>query len=96
MKQILILMVVFNYLINLVINEICDKDNPILKDGQCQNIYCSEEDFENDICQIANPIIKIQRLNDIIFNYEEKNVDFSGFIELENGDILSIAYDSYK
>ena len=96
MKQILILMFVFNYLINLVINEICDKDNPILKDGQCQNIYCSEEDFENDICQIANPIINIQRLNDIIFNYGEKSVDFSGFIKLENGDILSIAYDSYN
>ena len=33
---------------------ICQKEKPILKGNDCQAIYCSEEEFNNNICKIDN------------------------------------------
>ena len=41
----------------------CPIDKPILKDGECQLIYCTAEEFLNNMCKINNPIIKTQWLN---------------------------------
>ena len=42
----------------------CPADKPILKDGKCTAIYCTKEQYDNNICQILNPIIEIQWLNE--------------------------------
>ena len=47
----------------------CDRNSPILKNGECQLIYCSENEFSSGVCSINNTIIKNQWLTDIkIFN----------------------------
>ena len=86
---------VFNLLGKYILNEICEKDTPILKDEQCQNIFCSETEYLNGICQVSNSIIKVQWLNNLFFNCDEKNVDSFSLLKLENNDIITLAYDSY-
>ena len=44
----------------------CSKIHPILKDGICNSIYCSEEEFLSSRCTISNEIIKTQWLTNII------------------------------
>jgi len=41
----------------------CPIDKPILKNGKCQLIYCTNLEFKNDICKILNPIVQKQWLN---------------------------------
>ena len=41
----------------------CSFNKPILKEGKCQSIYCTPEEFQNNICTIYNPIVKTQWLN---------------------------------
>ena len=41
----------------------CPKNKPILKDGKCQLIYCTEDELKNGVCKIYNSIIKTQWLN---------------------------------
>ena len=43
----------------------CPKDKPINISGNCDLIFCSEEQFNNSICTIENSIIKTQWLNSI-------------------------------
>ena len=65
--DILIYIIIFKN-INDSLSE-CDRNSPILKDEECQLIYCSEDDFSSGVCSINNTIIKKQWLNDIkIFN----------------------------
>ena len=90
----LLILVAFNMLGNIILNEICERDKPILKDGECQNIFCSETEYINGTCQVSNSIIKIQWLNNLFFNYDEKNVDYFSLIKLENNDIITLAFDS--
>ena len=58
-----LLFIAFNY--SLCIE--CPRDKPILKNNECQNIYCGPEDFEKNICSVSNPFIKIQWLNHFHF-----------------------------
>ena len=45
----------------------CNKEVPIqIINDDCQNIYCTEEEFESGVCTISNLIVKEQWLNDII------------------------------
>ena len=58
----------------------CPKNKPILKNGKCQLIFCTDDEYLNSICQIYNPIVKEQWLN-----------KFNIFSELNNSAIsLSI------
>ena len=41
----------------------CPIDKPILKNGTCDDIFCTKEEYENQICKIYNPIIETQWLN---------------------------------
>ena len=54
----LLIFVIFNILEDFILNEICEKEKPILKGDQCQNIFCSEIEYINEICQVSNSIIK--------------------------------------
>ena len=91
----LLIFVIFNILEDFILNEICEKEKPILKGDQCQNIFCSEIEYINEICQVSNSIIKTQWLSNIFFNYNEKNVDSFSLIKLKSNDIITIAFDSY-
>ena len=56
----------------------CDREEPILKDSNCQLIYCDENQFSKNICTINNTIIKTQWLTNIIkisdYNYKYINI----------------------
>ena len=41
----------------------CSFNKPIYKEGLCQLIYCTPEEYKNKICTILNPILKEQWLN---------------------------------
>ena len=41
----------------------CSFNKPILRDGKCQLIYCTPEEYQSEICIIYNPIVKAQWLN---------------------------------
>ena len=55
----LIQLIFFNY----SLCQDCPRDKPILKDNECQMIYCSPEEFENNTCTISNYYQKVQRIN---------------------------------
>ena len=40
--------------------------HPILKNGKCEYIYCSQEEFNSSICIIKNEIAKTQWLTSLI------------------------------
>ena len=48
------------------IEPLCNKTHPILKNGSCNSIYCSQEQFISSECLINNPIIKTQWLTRLI------------------------------
>ena len=67
----------------------CEKEIPIKKDGQCQLIYCTETEFNNNICSIDNDIIKTQWLNNfIIINEENSRYRFTGMVITDEGDLI--------
>jgi hypothetical protein len=89
-KKIILACLIF--LINKINNH-CDKDNPILVNGECKNIYCTEDNYKNGDCIIDNPIIKLQWLNNI--------TDLGGELEklfipneMPNKDIIFITYSN--
>ena len=43
----------------------CPRDRPIFKNEECQSIYCSPKEYENNICSVSNIYIKSQWLNEI-------------------------------
>ena len=65
----------------------CQKDKPILKDGQCVSQFCTKEQFDSGECQIDNEIIKTQWLNNIIY-LEISNLRFVNFASYSNGDMI--------
>ena len=53
------------------VDQKCSFNKPILKDGTCQLIYCTPEEYKSGICLIYNPIVKTQWLNNFhIFSDE--------------------------
>ena len=44
----------------------CNLTHPILKNGKCEYIFCSQEEFKSSICIIKNEIIKTQWLTSFI------------------------------
>ena len=67
----------------------CSRENPILKNNKCQNIFCTEEEYDSGICQIYNDYIKTQWLNNF-----HSFPDMSNYISYdinENGDLFLMA-----
>ena len=60
----------------------CPKEKPILKQNKCQNIYCTEKEFENGTCEIYNNYVKTQWLNK--FNIFDENL--SSFVSYDTND----------
>ena len=51
------------YLFNYSLCIECPRDKPILKNNECQSIYCLPREFANNTCIISNPFIKSQWLD---------------------------------
>ena len=73
-------------LIKQVKNE-CGRETPILKGGSCYSLYCTEEEFKNEICKIGNGKIRIQWLNNII-RIGDKDFRYVNIAEYSNGDMV--------
>ena len=56
--QLIINYIIIFFQINIYIKCSCDRNNPILKEGNCQSIYCTKNEFDEGVCQIDNEIIK--------------------------------------
>ena len=80
-----IIYIFYNFL-NLVIC-ICDKDNTKKKNNNCQSIYCTENEFQNNICLIDNDIIKTQWLNNFI-DFKEYRYRYTNMLTNEDGDLI--------
>ena len=65
----------------------CDKAKPILKDNDCQLIYCEQAKFNTNECSINNPIIKAQWLNNII-RISDNNFRYINVVSNKNGDFF--------
>jgi len=60
----------------------CPKEKPILKQNKCQNIYCTDKEFENGTCEIYNNYVKAQWLNK--FNIFDE--DLSSYVSIDTND----------
>ena len=65
----------------------CTRDAPINKNGQCKSIFCTENEFKNNICSIDNEIIKTQWLNNFI-NFNEYRFRFTGMVINDEGELI--------
>ena len=84
----LILQIIFIYIKQIKFYKcICDKDNPIKKNNNCQSIYCTENEFQSNICLIDNDIIKTQWLNNFI-DFKEYRYRFTSLLTNEDGDLI--------
>ena len=72
--------------INIILTD-CNIDKPILKDNNCQLIYCNEEQFATNICKINNSIINTQWLNRII-RISDNDYRFINIASNTKGDIF--------
>ena len=79
------------YLIQITIlnikSEECEVDNPIIKDSECQMIYCTNSQYKDNTCIISNSIIKTQWLNNIILISESPSLYINQLIN-SNGDLI--------
>ena len=82
----ILILLYFLLLINPIKNE-CDKTTPILKNGSCSLLYCTEEEYKNETCKIDNEIIKMQWFNNII-RIGDKDFRYVNFANYSNGDMI--------
>ena len=83
---ILILFILFNCLVC----EECPRNKPILKNNECQKIYCLPEEFENKTCIISNSLQKIQWMNNFHL-FGESIVTHVCQISNSKGDLFLMA-----
>ena len=76
----------FLLLLNLVKSQ-CQKNTPILINGQCKLQYCTEKQYENNTCKIANEIIANQWLTNII-RIGDLNYRYINFATYSKGDMI--------
>ena len=75
----------------------CPIDKPILKDGKCQLIYCTNLEFKNEICKILNPIVQTQWLNNfhIFSELNTSSISLANDI-IENKKIILFALNFFS
>ena len=69
------------------INPPCNVTHPILKEGKCDSIYCSEEEFNSSKCIINNVIIKTQWLTRMI-SISDLNFSYINPVLTKNNDLI--------
>jgi len=80
------------YLLKIILNS-CEKETPILHGGNCESLFCSEDQFSSGECKINNDIIKIQWLNNVIFMGNEYSA-YTLLGNYSNGDIVIFVEDN--
>ena len=77
-KLLLCIIGLFSILVNITKSEdSCPIDKPILKNGQCQDIYCTESEFSSEVCKISNHKAKVQWLNNLHMIEEDSMKEFT-------------------
>ena len=66
----------------------CSVDAPIIKNGRCTLVYCTENDFNNNICKIDNKIVKTQWLNNLII-FNDNKYRYCNFAINSKGDMIA-------
>ena len=74
-------------LFNNILNNDCNRTNPILKDNNCQLIYCNENQFLTEDCIVNNNIIKTQWLTRIN-RISKENYRYINIAKNTKGDIF--------
>jgi len=79
----------FNFLliIKQILSQPCERNFPILKEGNCILDYCSNDEFNNKICIKDNKIIETQWLNNIIW-IGNRNFRYVNIANNSNGDLI--------
>ena len=77
---------IFICILKDIIND-CGREQPILKNGKCQLIYCSDKEYNTSICTINNKIVKTQWLNNII-KISEDNFRYINVVSNLKGDMF--------
>ena len=60
----------------------CSKERPILKDNKCQNIYCTDREFQSGTCQKYNNYVKTQWFN----NFHIFDEDLSSYVNVDTNE----------
>ena len=60
----------------------CPKEKPILKQNKCQNIYCTDREFENNTCEKYNNYVKTQWFN----NFHIFDNDLSSYVTVDTNE----------
>ena len=81
------ILLIFLFQIIKAINPPCNITHPILKEGKCVSIYCSEEDFNSSKCIINNDIIKTQWLTRMI-PISDLNFRYINPVLTKNNDLI--------
>ena len=71
----------------IIVLKDCDKIIPILKDNECQLIYCEQSQFDTQECSINNTFIKTQWLNNII-RISDDYFRYINVVSNKKGDIF--------
>ena len=66
----------------------CNIDQPILKNGNCDLTYCSEEEFSSGACTISNDIIKTQWINNIRLFKDYNRLRYNNLAVNSKGDLV--------
>jgi hypothetical protein len=77
----------------------CNIDQPILKNGNCDLTYCSEEEFSSGACTISNDIIKTQWINNIRVFKDYNRLRYNNLAVNSKGDLvleISTQESNYK
>ena len=81
----IILFLIIHPSVNLDI--ICPKEKPILKNNQCQAIFCTDEEFKNEICTKNDEIIEVQWMNNFQI-FDNSVTTNSNALQCPNGYLL--------
>jgi len=77
----------------------CNIDQPILKNGNCDLTFCSEEEFSSGACTISNDIIKTQWINNIRVFKDYNRLRYNNLAVNSKGDLvleISTQESNYK
>lgn len=86
----IILIFIFIFLIKKAKSQ-CSKEEPIQTINGCENIYCTESQFQNGECIISNSIIKRQWLNNIIKFENFENSYYFSPLQMTDDDYIFIS-----
>ena len=87
-RHILVLALIYFSLFKPFEQKNCPKDKPIEKSDECQLIYCSKEQFQDNTCLISSEIIKTQWLNNVVFFGFKSSFYFDYTIDSNNNIIF--------